>query len=977
MDYIDVHSHLLEQHMPQLSRFLVASLAFVCLIISVCLGEPLPTDPALITGQLDNGLRYVVRQHSVPPGRAAIWIHFHTGSLNETDRQRGLAHYLEHLAFNGSENFKPGTLVPFFQSMGMTFGRDQNAFTSYDETTYQLSLPNVQPETIGKGMMYFRDVVGGLLLLPSEIDAERQIILEERRRGLSARQRTSEYIMPRLFPGSIFGCRSPIGTEETIKSATQDDFKDYYGKWYSASNATLIVIADTDPQIVVKVIQEQFGNSPARQRPTRQELSVKPYEKSFAIVATDPELRSASVRIEQNGPARPPTTTVEQYRDDLVLGLGVGALNHRLREKAQSNTQPYNTATAGSADLARAVRSVEITARSEPSKWKESLEAIALELHRARQFGFSDRELERERKDLLTAAERSVETEPTSPAAFLIRRINNAVGSEEPIMSAPQRLDLLKRILPSITRDEVAKRFAAEFDPKAVAFVAELPSSVSPIPSESELLSIGLAALNVAPTPPDADKAATDRLVQNLPTPGTVVEGTEHAPTQVWSGWLSNNTRVHYRFMDQRKDEVSVNIQLIGGQLHENAGNRGVTRAAELAWSRPATKHLPSADIREFMTGRKISVRGGGGGGGGRGGGGRGRGGGGIASSDAISLTVSGAPAELETGMQLAYLLLTEPLVEQAGFDQYKDRTRESLQEEVTNPMQLGARLVTQALYPDNEIRLTPLMVEQVDRLSLSAAQECLDTLIKNSPIEVVIVGDLPKDKAIELVARYVGSLPSRPRVGTQTWAELRKIKRPDGPRVLEKDVSTPTNQAYVYSGFYGADETNRHDVRALNMSSRILSTRMVKQVREEAQLVYSIGATNRAGSTFPGFGAFSASAPTDPDKAAALVSKLSSMYQAFAKDGPTSEELDVAKKQYATTYAEQLKEPSFWSGRLQQLTFRGITLDELAEEPQAYQDLTAEHVKSVFARYYSKESSMTVVVRPQAPDPQPARARE
>jgi zinc protease len=317
--------------------------------------------------------------------------------------------------------------------------------------------------------------------------------------------------------------------------------------------------------------------------------------------------------------------------------------------------------------------------------------------------------------------------------------------------------------------------------------------------------------------------------------------------------------------------------------------------------------------------------------------------------------------------MQLAHLLLTEPLVEEAGFEQYKNRTRESLQDEVTNPMQLGGRLVTQALYPDNEVRLRPLTIEQVDKLSLSAAQECLDTLIHNSPIEVVIVGDLPKDKALELAARYIGSLPARQRVSTSTWAELRKVQRPAGPRVLEKDVVTPTNQAFVYSGFYGADENNRKDVRALNMASRILSTRMVKQVREEAQLVYSIGAQNRPGSTFPGFGAFSASAPTDPEKSAALVAKLSSMYEAFAKDGPTQDEMEVARKQYATTYSEQLKEPAFWLGRLGQLTFRGITLDELAEEPQAYQELSPAEVQAAFGKYYSRDNSMVVVVRPKA----------
>src|SRR5204862_7714196 len=170
--------------------------------------------PSLVTGQLDNGLKYIVRKHSIPPGRAAIWVHMHTGALNETDRQRGIAHYTEHMAFNGSENFAPGTLVPFFQSLGMTFGRDQNAFTNFDQTTFQLTLPSADPDTLGKGMTFFADVVARLSLLPKEIDDERQIILEERRRGLSGRQRTGDYIRERIAPGSVYAFRSPIGTEE-------------------------------------------------------------------------------------------------------------------------------------------------------------------------------------------------------------------------------------------------------------------------------------------------------------------------------------------------------------------------------------------------------------------------------------------------------------------------------------------------------------------------------------------------------------------------------------------------------------------------------------------------------------------------------------------------------------------------------------------------------------------------------------------
>ncbi|MGH7177994.1 MAG: M16 family metallopeptidase, partial [Tepidisphaeraceae bacterium] len=430
-------------------------------------------------------------------------------------------------------------------------------------------------------------------------------------------------------------------------------------------------------------------------------------------------------------------------------------------------------------------------------------------------------------------------------------------------------------------------------------------------------------------------------------------------------GWLSNNVRVNYRFMDQRKNDVTVQISLIGGELLETADNRGVTSAARLAWSRPATKELSSSDIRELMTGKKISVGGGGGMGGGRGGGRRGGGGGGGGSGDSISLTVSGSPTELETGLQLAYLLLTEPRIEASAFTQFQTTTRQMLREAFKTPQGAAMRLVSAAPYPESEIRTRPMTPEQIDKLSLASAQAWLGKLIQDSPIEVVIVGDIDKDKALALVSKYLGSLPERPRVGPELYASLRKIQRPSGPRIFEKSVDSNTDQAIVFSGFYGADESNLPDVRALNMAARILSTRMNRQVREEAQLVYSIGAGSRAATTYPGFGVFSAQAPTDPHKVEALVAKLASMYQTFAADGPTADELTIAKKQMATTFEEQIKEPSYWMQRLTQLTYRGTSLDDLASGPAAYQSLTTDQVKDTFAKYYSKDNAIIVVVTP------------
>lgn len=761
-------------------------------------------------------------------------------------------------------------------------------------------------------------------------------------------------MLEHIAPGSIYSQRDTIGTEATINGVKQQDFRDYYGKWYAASNATLMVVADADPAVVEKVIREEFDGAPKRPRPTPQSPGVKAYEKSFAIVASDPEIKTESLQIVHLEPAHPPVTTVALYRADLVTSLGEMALNRRLEDKVSKGETSFLNARVGSGNDSNAVYTTEMSCRAKAGQWKAALEESALELQRARAFGFTSREIEDAKVQLSTAADRAVETESTLPAQALIGRMNRDVASGEPILSPQQEQELLRKLLPTISDEEVARDFATRFDPKAVAFIAILPAGPT-VPTEAQLLEIGTKALEVKPTR-EVEAVRATQLMAKLPTPGTLKDLVEHKASEVWSGWLSDNVRVHYRFMDQRKNEVTVSIALIGGELLETAANRGITSAAQLAWSRPATRELSSTDIRELMTGKKVSVRGGGGGGR------RGGGGGG----DSISLSISGSPDDLETGFQLAHLLLTEPKIESAAFAQFQSSMREMLQESLKNPMMLGMRTASAAPFPADEPRTTPTTIEQLDKLTLEASQAWLDKLIRNSPIEMVIVGDIPKERALALAAHYIGSLPPREKVDTETFAALRRLKRPQGPVAISKTVDTETAQAYVMSGFYGTDDTNIADVRALAMAASILSTRMVKEVREEAQLVYSIGVGSRPATTYPGFGVVSAAAPTEPSKVDALVAKIGSMYDAFAATGPTADELGVTRKQIANTLEEQMREPGFWLGRMQEMTFRGTNLDDVMSAPAAYQALTAGQIQQTFAKYAGKPNRIVVVVKPE-----------
>jgi zinc protease len=938
--------------------------------------QPLPTDPRLVRGELENGLQYVVLKHPRPEGRAELRLLVRTGSLNERDTQRGLAHYLEHMAFNGTANFPPGSVVGYFESIGMRFGADLNASTGMDQTVYQLSLPRVDEATIGKGLLFLSDVALRQSLLQEEIERERRIILNEKMSRSSAGQRLGEYVLQRIAPGSLVGERITIGTEESIRGVQRPDFVDYYERWYVPSNMAVVVVADAPEWPIVEQVRRAFADGKRTARPAPQDPRITPYSGSFGIVATDPEIETASIQVARLLPAVPPTTTEAEYRRDLVVSLGTGAFNRRMGAKISRGGTPFLSAGAGVSSFFRSGLAPQARCSGKPDQWREMLAALGAEVQRARLHGFTAREVDDVRAERLSSAEEAVRTEGTRPASIVVRMLTARLGDEEPILSAQQELDLLRRLLPTITPEEVSRAFAEHFEPVNVAFVVQLPSSAA-APTEAELVSLGTAALAARPEA-EAEGARATALLAEVPKGAAPVEASEHAASGVWSAWLPNGVRVHHRAMDAQKDQVTVTITLAGGTIQETAANRGITSAAEVAWSRPATSRLSSTDIRDLMTGKKARLMGGGmfGGGGGRGG--RGGGGGGGGGLDTLVLRIAGSPEDLEPAMQLAYLMLTDPVIEPAAFEQWRTRQLQQVEAREKSPAGAFATLLAEALYPAGESRLRPLTAEQVNAVTLEAAQGWLRTLIAGAPIEVSIVGDLPRDRAVELASRYLGSLPARERIGPGTLEALRHVERPPGPVVKERTIGTRTNQAIVRAGFFGPEAADLASVRAMELAARIISTRMVRIVREERNLVYSIGAAYQPSRSLPGYGMFSAGAPAEPGNADALAATIREIFDDFARGGPSEEELAVAKRQIATELERTMKEPAFWAGLTQALDYRGQRLDDAVGAPAAFEAITGAEVRGVFARYCKPEGMVTVVLRPApgGPDePAPASA--
>ncbi|MDX2131157.1 MAG: insulinase family protein [Planctomycetota bacterium] len=935
-----------------------------CVLAGVSRGQPLPADPSLVTGALPNGLTYIVKPHATPEKRAAVWMHVSTGSLNETDEQRGLAHFLEHMAFNGSANFPPGAVVPYFESLGLTFGRHQNAFTSFDQTTYQLSLPDNQPETLAKGLSFFADVNSRLLLSEAEIDQERGVILNEKTSRKSAMQRVSEAMLLRTAPGSRYAQRLPIGVDETLHSVKRQNFVDYYTAWYGPANTTVIVVADMDPHAAVEKITEAFDTPGAAPTPRPVDLDpgVTPYDASFGVVITDPELPRATVSMTRLEPLREPVTTIPDFRQDLVEDLAQRAFNTRLRNLVSDGAASFRGGFAGVSQSGRIIRSVQASVNGAPERWRDMLTDLLAEVQRARLHGFSLREIELARRDVLSTFERQASQEGTIPASGHLARINARLASGDTIMAASQELALARDLLPSITPEECSAWFARTFEPDAVMFAAQMPAGPH-APTEEDLLAAGIVA---AAQTPDArhEAAAATSLMSALPQPGEVVASETHDATGVWSGWLSNNVRVHHKYMEERKGQVSVQVTLFGGELYETPETRGNTNAAGLAiggggtgvggGGLPAAKSLSSTQIRELMTGRKVTVRG-------------------RVGPDAIQVSVAGDPADLEHAMQLAHLLLTEPRVEPAAFDRWREMMLQFVDTMPRNPLQMFSRTETEARYPEHEVRTKAFTREQIEGVTIEEAQATIDRLIAESPIEVAIVGEVSRERAIELASRYLGSLPQRPRVSAGQFADLRTLPAPDGPKVARVQVDTVTPAAGASVGFYAPDSANVDDVRAMQLAASVLSIRMNTKIREQQRLVYGIRCGVQPGNAYPGYGMVRAGAPCDPANAEALATSIAEVYEAFAQSGPTDEEVAIVKRQTANNLAEAMKDPAFWLGKLEAATADGIPLDDILAAPDAFQAITPAQILEVFNRYYSPQRTVTVVVTPRGAQATPA----
>ncbi len=916
---------------------------------------PLPVHPQIQMVELDNGMSLWVRRHATPPERVTMWLHVDTGSLNETEKERGLAHLLEHMAFRGSGHFPPGELIKFFESLGLTFGHHQNGFTSYTQTVYTLTLPNVERETIDKGMLCLSDFAFRLLLEPGEVQKEREVVLEEIRARKGPNQRIIEKLLPILLPGSRVAERLPIGKEEVVENATAQQVRAYYEKWYRPHNAALLVVGDVEPALIIELAERHFGPwGTADEPPEPADPGIQPYKRQRAAVLTDPELTETEVSVTTVRPLER-IKTVGDFRRDLVDELGNWIVNRRLLEMVQKGTAPFQGAQVYKQPLLNACTYIDAQASGKPDAWRPMMESLLRELKRARKHGFLRQELKLATRALLARAEQAARTESTREAQSLVRQMNSDLSNRRRPMSAAQRLELLQKLVGGVTLDEVTAAFRRNFDPEARLLLSIMSDKEKlPVPAKEELKEVA-RQVTAAVVGPPAAKAELKSLLEAEPAPGTIPSRREHESLGILSVHFENGARAHLRHMDFKKDEVFIRVTLGGVKLRETEQNRGITGLATQVFSQPASRGLSSVQITDFLADKNVSVSG-------------------AVDADSMAFSVNAATTDVEDAFQLAHLLMSRPLLEQSAVDRWKE---EQLQKIESRRMETWDRALDaiRELLSGGDVRFAYPTKEQVQTLTRRQAQDWLRRAVHGAPLEIAVVGDIERDRALALTRKHFGSLGQRP-FRDPALEPLRELDYREGPLSRTVEVPTVTPRSVVITGWRGADWTDVKDRRILQIAARILTSRLRREIREQRGLTYTIWCVARPSEGYHGAGSMAVYFTADPDKAAEAAKLAQSKVKEFAESGPTDEELATVRKQFKTTVETSQKEPSYWVNVLGNLDYRRTRLEDVEKALEQYTSYTRDEILEVLNRYVTPTRRLQVIALPkEAQEEKPAGA--
>ncbi len=907
------------------------------------LNAPLQLDPAIRRGTLPNGITWFVRRNSRPEKRAALRLAVKAGSIDEDDDQRGLAHVLEHMAFNGTAHFKPGELVAYLESIGARFGPHVNAYTSYDETVYMLDVPTdraaEQNGPLERGFVAVSDFAGGMTLDPKEVDRERGVVIEEWRGRLGAGARMQVVHGKAIYGASKYTERLPIGTPEVLKSFTVQRLRDFYQKWYRPDRMAVMVVGDLDPAAAEQLIAKHFGGlKSAVAAADRPVYPIPPHAETRFGIATDPEAQQSSVALVFKRPQQA-FRTVGDYRRLLVRSLVHQMLNARFSEMARQPDAPFLGASSDDEAFGRTVEAFELSARVSDGGIAKGLEALSREAARVDQFGFGESELERGRQWTFASYEQSFNERDKSESGPLSSELVRHFLEGEPVPGIAFEYELARKVVPGITASEAASlaRELLTSDNRVVLVVAPEKAGV-PAPSEASLREAMQRGATSEVTAWRDDMSGRE-LMPKKPQPGRVTATREIAEIGVTVLTLANGATVWLKPTDFKNDQVVFTAYSKGGTSLAGAADYYAAVLSPTLVGLSGVGGFSPVELGKLLPGRIVEVSP-------------------YMSSYTHGVSGSTTPRDLETALQLLHLYFTAPNRSPESFELMKRRLQAVLANQAQSPGAVFAESLRQ-VNTMNHYTARNLRADDVSKLDSATMWSFYGARFANAAdFTFFFAGAFDVKTITPLVTTYIGSLPSKGASSAQL-GDVR-LEFPAGTvREKVRKGKEPKSQTVVsFFADTGLDELEMHRARA---AASVLEMRLRDVLREELGGTYSVGVGYSNTQPQRGYGTMSIEFGSAPDNVDRLVGVVLAETAKLRDAGPSAEELSKVQELERRELETALRQNAYWLNSLQAVHQLGWDARRIAKRLERTGTLTRENIHAAFKKY-CPENRYTVV---------------
>ena len=908
---------------------------------------PLPVDPKVRTGKLDNGLTYYIRQNNLPENRADFYIAQKVGSMQEEDNQAGLAHFLEHMAFNGTTNFPGKSMLNYLQDNGIKFGTNINAYTSFDETVYFMSnIPTTHKNLVDSALLVLYDWSCGIALEEEELENERGVIREEWRTGGGAQQRLWEQLLPKMYVGSKYANRLPIGSIDVINNFKPEEIRAYYHKWYRPDLQGIIIVGDFDADEMEQKVKELFSAIQLdEQRAEREYYPVPDNKEPIVAVATDKEARNTRVTLYYKHDTMPDELRNTQmgYITEYILNAAATMMNQRFAEILQKPDAPFTSAMAYDDDyfVARTKDAWTVVAGSAEDKIEDALAAMVRETERVRQHGFTASEYEVARTNILKGYEDAYNNRDKQRNSSYSQEYVRAFTDGEPIPGIEFEYQFMQAVAPNLPVEAVNQTIRQLISDENIVIAITGPEKEGLVyPAEEALLNV-LASIQSETIEPYAGEVIDEPLVATPPTPGKIIktEKDEAMDATVWT--LENGMKVILKNTDFKDDQIIMTGTSAGGYSHYGVQDPVNSRLMANIATLGGVGKFSATDLPKVLAGKTASARPG------------------------ITLTTqdfngSSSMKDFETMLQLVHLYFTAPRADNDAFQSFIQRMETQLKNQEAEPMVAFSDSVSSALYGDNPLTKR-IKADDLKKVDYNRVMEMYAERFANPGSFVfTFVGNIDEAKVRPVVEQYLASLPGKAEKGEFVRIPM-DFQKGSFENIFQREMQNP--KASVFNIITGKTSRDMKNRILMSMFDQILDIIYTEKVREEEGGTYGVYAGGSISRYPEGQTILQIMFDTDPEKMEHLNQLVLDILKEFAENGPRESDFTKVKEYMNKSYNENLKENSYWLNILDNKYFYGE--DNHTQYIETVNAITKDDLRNFAKALLDQGNLKTVVMMP------------